>query len=216
MSHLQQARLHVEEPTEPRDRVAALLRPILIIPHALLVGGPFLPGGSRGVPRAGALNLVAVTIAFLDWFAIVFTGRPIAGLQDLKRLYLRWRARVLAYGVFLRDEYPPFGEGPYPASLELPDEPAARDRLAVGLRLFLLVPHLIVLIALMLAGFATAVVSWLMLAVTGRLAHGLWRFNRDVIAYLLRIEAYGLLVHDEYPPFALDVGEPVAARHAEA
>ena len=49
---------------------------------------------------------------------------------------------------------------------------------------------------------AVAIVSWLMLSVTGHRDGRLWRFNRDVVAYLLRIETYGLLVHDDYPPFS--------------
>jgi Domain of unknown function (DUF4389) len=210
----QQPRFHVEEPGAPRDRVLALARPILIIPHALLVGGPFVGlGGYRGAPVFGVL---AATIAIFDWVAILVTGHPIAGLQELKRLYLRWRARLLAYGGFLRDEYPPFGEGPYPASLELPDEPPSRDRLTVALRLFMLVPHLLVLVGLMLAAAITVIISWLALIITGRLPHALWQFNRDVMAYVLRVETYGLLVHDEFPPFALEADDALAARQAQA
>ena len=208
--------LHVEPPGEPRDRLRALARPILVIPHALLVGGPIVPllGLGAAVYRTGALGLLAVTIAILDWFAILFSGHPIAGLAELKRLYLRWRMRVLVYGCFLRDEYPPFGEGPYPATLDLPEEPPIRDRLRVGLRLLLLVPHLFVACALLLALLIVVIVSWLMLSVTGRLAAPLWRFGRDVIAYVMRFEAYALLVHDQFPPFKLaaqaapEVGEP--------
>ena len=111
-----------------------------------------------------------MTSAILDWFAILFTGHPIGGLQPFKRLYLGWRARVLAYGCFLRDEYPPFGDGPYPATLDLPDEPATREPWTVGLRLFLLVPHLIVVFALMIAALFVWLVSWVWVVATGRLA----------------------------------------------
>jgi hypothetical protein len=191
----------VEKPSGPRNRLTALARPILVIPHALLVGGPILGIGGGGY-RSGALGLLAATVAFLDWVAILFTGRPLAGLQGLKRLYLGWRARVLAYACFLRDEYPPFGEdGDYPAVLHLPPDPPERDRLTVGLRLLLLVPHLLVLAALLLAQTVVCIVSWLVITFTGHLGDGLWRFSRDVMAYVLRVEAYALLVHDVYPPF---------------
>jgi hypothetical protein len=202
MRFAQQPRFHVEEPPAPRLRLGALARPILIIPQALLVGGPF-GGGWAGVYRAGALGLLAVTIALFDWVAILVAGHPIAGLQELKHLYLRCRARLLAYGGFLRDEYPPFGDGPYPATLELPDEPAERDRLTVGLRLIMLIPHLFVLVGLLLSAVLTSIVAWASLSVTGKMPSSLWRFNRDVMAYVLRVETYGLLVHDEYPPFTL-------------
>jgi hypothetical protein len=208
-----QVRFHVELPDGARNRWTALFRPILIVPHALLVGGPFV-GLGTGAYRMGALGFLAMTSAILDWFAILFTGHPISGLQSFKRLYLGWRARVLAYGCFLRDEYPPFGDGPYPATLDLPDEPAARDAWAVGLRLLLLVPHLIVLFALMVAGLVVWLVSWIWVVATGRLAPGLWRFNRDVMGYALRVEAYALLIHDRFPSF--DVFSPAAEQPAVA
>jgi hypothetical protein len=56
----------------------------------------------------GAFGLLAGAIAVLDWFAILFTGHPLAGLQGLKRMYLGWRARALAYCALIHDQYPPF------------------------------------------------------------------------------------------------------------
>jgi hypothetical protein len=214
----QPVRLLVDPPEAPRDRLVALLRPLLIIPHALVVGGPFVGLGAGGL-RTGALGVLALTIALLDWFAILVTGRPLAGLQGLKRLYLGWRARVLVYASFLRDEYPPFGEGSYPAALELPADPPVRDRFVVALRPLLLIPHLVVLMGLLVAAVATTLWAWLSLSIRGRLSARVWRFNRDVMAYVLRVEAYALLVHDQLPPFALAVPSdaagvaPVAAEH---
>jgi hypothetical protein len=194
-------RFHVDPPGA-RDRWSALFRPILVIPHALLVGGPFV-GFGGGAGRTGALGLLAMTSALFDWFAILFTGRPIAGLQPFKRLYLGWRARLLAYACLLRDEYPPFGDGAYPAHLELPDAPRTRDFWSVLLRPLLLVPHLIVVFALLVVTFLVCIASWLQIVVQGRLAEGLWRFTRDVLAYALRVEVYALLMHDHFPSFAL-------------
>ena len=205
------------EPPGARDRWSALFRPILVIPHAIIVGGPFI-GFGGGAFRTGALGLLAITSAIIDWFAIVFTGRPIAGLQQFKRLYLCWRARVMAYACFLRDEYPPFGDGPYPASLELPDLPQVRDFKSVALRPLLLVPHLLVLFALLVVTLLVCIGSWFHIVFTGRLGVNLWRFTRDVMAYALRVEAYALLMTDRFPSFALspssDVEEPVLARQA--
>jgi hypothetical protein len=206
MSH--PVHLLVERPTEPRDRVTALFRPLLVIPHTLLVGGPFVGLGAGGL-RWGALGVLAATIALLDWVAILFTGRPIAGLQGLKRLYLQWRARVLVYGTFLRDEYPPFGEGDYPTVLELPDQPAQRDRWVVGFRPILLIPHALLSLVLLLAGLIATICGWFALVTTGRLPAAIWDFNRDVASYVLRFEAYALLVHDVFPPFAITEDVPV-------
>ena len=37
----------------------------------------------------------------------------------------------------------------------------------------------------------------------GEMGENLWRFTRDVMAYALRVEAYALLIHDQFPSFAL-------------
>ena len=207
-------RFHVEPPGA-RDRWSALVRPVLVIPHAILVGGPFV-GFGGGAFRTGALGLLAITSAILDWFAILFTGHSIAGLRSFKRLYLSWRARVMAYACFLRDEYPPFGEGPYPAWLELPDEPETRDFTSVALRPLLLVPHLIVLFGLLVVTLLVCIGAWFLIVFKGSLGMNLWRFIRDVMAYALRVEAYALLIHDRFPSFALssDVDDVVLARQA--
>ena len=198
-------RYHVEPPGA-RDRWGVLFRPILVIPHAVLVGGPFL--GLGGTFRAGALGLLAFTSAFFVWVSILFTGHPVAGLQSFKRLYLNWRARVMAYACFLRDEYPPFGDGDYPAALELPEEPETRDFKSVALRPLLLLPHLIVLFCLLAVTFLVCIGSWASIVFKGEMGENLWRFTRDVVAYALRVEAYGLLIHDQFPSFSLSVDAP--------
>jgi hypothetical protein len=207
-------RFHVEPPGA-RDRWSALFRPILVIPHAILVGGPFV-GFGGGAYRTGALGLLAMTSAILDWFAILFTGRAIAGLQPFKRLYLSWRARVMAYACFLRDEYPPFGDGPYPAWLELPEAPETRDFTSVALRPLLVLPHLVVLFGLLVIAFLVCIGSWFLIVFKGSLGINLWRFTRDVMAYALRVEAYALLIHDRFPAFSLaeEVDEAVLVRQA--
>jgi hypothetical protein len=54
---------HVEPPGA-RDRWSVLFRPIMVIPHAILVGGPFV-GFGAGAYRAGVLGLLAMTSAIL-------------------------------------------------------------------------------------------------------------------------------------------------------
>jgi hypothetical protein len=204
---------HVEHPDGQRNRLTAAFRPILAIPHAILVGGPLVGFGARW-SQTGVIGMLALTCALLDWFAVVFTGRSIQGLQELKRMYLGWRSRFLAYALLLRDEYPPFGDRPYPAGVDLPAEPELRDRWAVGLRIFLLLPHLVVLFCLMIAQAFVCIVSWFCIVFTRRLPDGLWRFTRDVIHYTLRVEAYALLLHDRFPSFSLSA-EPSAPQSVE-
>ena len=114
-----------------RNRLTTAFRLILAIPHLILVGGVGLGVASRGdggetaSSEGGLLGAVAVFLAIVSWFTIVFTGRHIAGIRQFTALYLRWRVRALAYVMLLEDAYPPFGDGPYPAIIDVAD-PSSR------------------------------------------------------------------------------------------
>jgi hypothetical protein len=97
--------------------------------------------------------------------------------------------------------YPPFGDGPYPITFEVtwPDSP--RNRLPIGLRIFYALPHIIVLIFLNLAWILTSIVAWFAILFTGKYPRGLYDFAVGVLRWDLRVEAYLLLMRDEYPPF---------------
>jgi hypothetical protein len=193
----------VNPQAERRNRLTVAFRIILAIPHILLVGGPGV-GISTGSERTGVLGLVAGVAAFINWFIIVFTGKANADLMSLQQFYLRWRARALAYEALLRDEYPPFGDAPYPISAEFPAVAENRNRWTVGLRLILIIPQLIALFFVGIAWVLTAVVGWFAILITGRYPEGLWQFGEGVTRWFLRVEAYWLLLHDEYPPFSLE------------
>ena len=205
--------VRVEPAIENRNRLTTAFRIILAIPHLLIVGGPMASvlwwgytdsnGRTRSEFGGGILGAVAGIVAFIGWFAILFTGRMPEGLWGLIAFYLRWRVRASAYTALLRDEYPPFGDGPYPAALELraPDSP--RNRLTVFFRLFLAIPQLIV-VSILGAGWAVvSVIAWFAILFTGRYPAGLYEFSVGVLRWTTRVEAYLLLLHDDYPPFSL-------------
>ena len=203
----------VEARLAERNRLTSAFRIILAIPHLILVGGPGI-GGSVGATTGedsrlggasfGALGAVAWVTAIISWFAIVFTGRQPRGLWDFTCFYLSWRGRAIAYMALLRDEYPPFGKGDYPATFSPGEFPSARDRLRVGFRFILVIPQVIVLLFVGIAWFLTAVIGWFAILLTGTYPEGLYRFAVGYLRWSLRVEAYLLLMHDEYPPFSLD------------
>jgi Domain of unknown function (DUF4389) len=204
--------VHLAPALENRDRMTTAFRLLLAIPHLLLVGAPaavFLSwtwgshndGGSWG--STGVLGAVAGICAFIAWFSIVLTGRYPEGLRSLVTMYLRWRVRAVAYTALLRDEYPPFGDADYPAELvlDLPDAP--RDRVSVAFRLILAIPHILAVWLLGLAWCLATIIAWVSILFTGTYPAELYGFAVGVLRWNIRVEAYLLLLHDEYPPFKL-------------
>ena len=106
--------------------------------------------------------------------------------------------------MLLEDQYPPFGDAPYPASVTVVDPEGPRDRLTVGFRLLLLIPHVLVLFFLLCAWWVTTIIAWFAILVTGAYPQGLYQFGAGVLRWFIRVEAYRLLLVDEYPPFSLD------------
>jgi hypothetical protein len=205
--------VHVEPQIENRNRLTTAFRLVLAIPHLILVGGPMafvMSWASRPESQsfgweagAGVLGAVACVSALIAWFAILFTGRHPQGLWNLQAFYLRWRVRAVAYTSLLRDEYPPFGDGPYPASVTLA-VPGARNRLTVAFRIFLALPHILVLWVLGVGWAVSTVIAWFSILFTGRYPRSLYDYALGVLRWSTRVEAYLLLLHDGYPPFALD------------
>jgi hypothetical protein len=193
-----------------RNRLTTAFRLILYIPHAILVGGigiGFATGRNGGNAslggETGLLGAAAYVLAVVSWFTIVIAGQHITGIRQFAAFYLRWRVRALAYLMLLEDEYPPFGDNPYPAAIEIVDPTGPRDRLSVGLRLLLAIPHFIVLVFLAIAWWVTAFIAWLLILLSGEYPRGLYDFGAGVLRWLLRVEAYMLLLVDDYPPFSL-------------
>jgi uncharacterized protein DUF4389 len=207
--------VQVEPQLIGRHRLSCALRPILALPHILLIGGPIsyavsFGWRSEGQPRldwgagSGVLGAVAAVCAIIGWFAIVFGGRYPEGLSSLAAFYLRWRVRGVAYLALLRDEYPPFGDGPYAATVTLPTLGGARNRVSVAFRIFLALPHLIVLSLLGIAWAVTTIVAWVSIIFTGAYPAPLYDFGVGMLRWSTRVEAYLLLLDDAYPPFSLD------------
>jgi hypothetical protein len=205
--------IDVRPAIEERNRLTSAFRFFLALPHVILVGGPVAVFGSLsmstdtgvqfGWGAGGLLGFFAGCAAIISWFAILLLGRQPDAMRRFATYYLRWRIRSVAYLMLLRDEYPPFGDDPYPAELALPDAQGERNRLTVLFRIILAVPHLILLWGLSLVWAFTTTVAWVMILVTGRYPETLYGFAIGVLAWIARVEAYMLLLRDEYPPFTL-------------
>jgi hypothetical protein len=174
-----------------RNRITALLRVILAIPHLIIVQ---------------AFSYVMQVIAVIAWLAIVITGKMPRGLWDFTVGYMRWRTRTNAYILLHRDEYPPFSmdeDASYAASFVSGEYPESRNRLTVLLRLIWMIPIAIYAAIIGIIASVLYLLMWLLIIVTGSAPEGLYNFTVGALRIGTRLEAYMLLVTDEYPPFSM-------------
>jgi hypothetical protein len=175
-----------------RNRLTALFRVILAIPHLLIVS---------------AFSYVMQAIAVISWIAIVITGNMPRGLWNFGVGYMRWRTRTNAYILLHRDEYPPFSmdeDMNYLARFVSGEYPEQRNRLTVLLRLIWMIPIAIYAAIVGIIAAIVYVIMWLMIIITGSAPAGLYNFTVGSLRIGTRLEAYMLLLTDEYPPFSMD------------
>ena len=201
----------VEPSIGNRNRLTTFFRFFLAIPHIILVGGAgigFASSSSQNdstwsFGEGGLLGAVAGFLTIVSWFTIVFAGIQIVGIRQFCAFYLRWQTRARAYLMLLQDQYPPFGDAPYPTSFDIVDPEGRRDRLTVAFRLILVIPHLLILVFLFIAWGMTTILAWFTILFTGAYPRGMYEFSVGVMRWILRVEAYMMLLVDDYPPFSL-------------
>jgi Domain of unknown function (DUF4389) len=202
--------VRIEPALTNRNRLTTLFRLILAIPHLILVGGAGLGFASSqndstvtSFGEGGLLGAVAGFLSVVSWFTIVIAGTHILGIRQFCSYYLRWRTRAGAYVMLLEDPYPPFGDAPYPASVEITDPIGPRNRLTVAFRLILVIPHFFVVFFLFIGWCLTTILAWFVILFTGSYPQGMYEFGVGVLRWMVRVEAYLMLLVDEYPPFSL-------------
>jgi len=96
----QSVHLEYVYPDVPRDlsRWMPIVKWLLAIPHYIVL---FF------------LDIAAVIVVIVAWFAILFTGRYPRGMFDFVEGVIRWHNRVIGYALTLvTDKYPPFRLAP--------------------------------------------------------------------------------------------------------
>lgn len=157
-----------------------------------------------------ALQMVMSVIAFIAWFAILFTGQFPRGMFDVATMCQRYMWRATSYAMWLREPYPPFefgstaeDPGTDPATFSI-DYPEKLSRGLIFVKWLLLIPHIFVLLFVGLAAGFVMFVGFFAVLFTGKWPEGMRRFLVGYQRWYMRVGAYALLMTDVYPPFSLD------------
>jgi hypothetical protein len=197
------AALEIDYPDDPRDWFTTLLRPILVVPIAIilaLVSGPGIHSRSATwSPAAGG------TLFFATVLMLVFRQKYPGWWFDWNLALMAFSLRVMAYLALLRDEYPSTDEE-QAVHLEIvyPDAKVELNRWLPLVKWLLALPHLIILGVLAVAAVVCVIIAWFTILVTGRYPRTLFDFVVGVFRWWVRVAAYAfLLTTDRYPPFRL-------------
>ena len=183
-----------------RSRLTTGFRLILAIPHFVWFS---IWGG------------VMLLILPVQWFAALFTRKPVEGLTELYEMFLRYSLHVYAYVYLAGNPYPGFLglRGSYPIDLE-PIAVEEQSRRSVAFRLFLALPPYL-LVGALGSGFMTsagtgwfigagpalvaAQLGWFAILAKGRMPPGL----RDLVVYAggyaTQVAAYFFLLTGRFP-----------------
>lgn len=169
---------------QKQNRLTVAFRLILVIPHLVVLL---------------ALGIALEVVAFLGWWAALFTGRLPQWAHEFITGVLRWSTRVNAYYHFLTDEYPPFSleDADYP--IRLVTKQTRLNRLAVLFRIILAIPAWL-LASVALVGMAIlSFFAWLITLIAGRLPAGLHQAFAAILRFYARFSGYAFLVTPDYP-----------------
>jgi hypothetical protein len=169
----------------PQRRWTVALRFILTIPHFLW---------------ASILGYAGGFVAFLAWFAALFTGRVPDGMARFMSRVLQYQTRVYGYGyLLLTDEYPAFALDDDDGAINVTTSPGEFNRAAVFFRLILIVPSAIASAVLLIGAQMVSVVAWLLTLIMGRMPTPLWEANAAVLRYWARAYAFASMLTAEQP-----------------
>ena len=195
----------VEYPDGPRDRGSVLVRILLAIP-ILIVSGLIsgqIPLAQSSMNQAQA-GLAGAGLSIATALMILFRQKYPRWWFDFVLALSRFSARIGAYLLLLRDEYPSTDEQQavrldiaYPDAAEL-------NRVLPLFKWLLAIPHYIVLSLLSMVAFLVAVISWIAILITGQQPKWAFEFLEGMMRWAWRVTAYAfLLTTDRYPPFSL-------------
>jgi hypothetical protein len=184
-----------------RNRLTAFFRLIVAIPWIVV---------------AYLYGIAAYVVAFVAWFALLFTKRYPEGLYNFIAGYVRFTARVGGFAVLATDELPPFGgsvDPAYPVKVDVAPPQSEYSRAKTFFKLILAFPQQLITYGLGFIIYGAAFVTWFRILFTGKQSATMHDALKLSLAYVTRASAFLLLLtethprllevpRDEYPPEA--------------
>jgi hypothetical protein len=176
------------DPPAVQSRLTVFFRILMVIPHVIILM---------------FMGLAQAVITFVAWWAIIITGKYPRGMYGFSVGVSRWSARVNGYFSLLTGVYPPFSTDDlaYPIRLTVAEETEGRNRLTTFFRIFMVIPHYIVLYFVNIAIQVVMFIAWVVALFTGRVPAGMHGFLAGGLRWQTRAIAYAMLLTDKYPPF---------------
>jgi Domain of unknown function (DUF4389) len=203
------ARLQIDYP-ERVDRTTTAFRVFTVIPIAIVVG-VLTAGASQTVRQQGgevvrtSTGGISAGLFLATLLMILFRQRYPRWWFDFALQLTRFSARVCAYLALVTDAYPStVEEQSVHLDLDYPDAERDLNRWLPLVKWFLVIPHVLVLVFLVVGAVFSVVVAWFAILFTGVYPRGLFDYVVGVGRWGLRVQAYAhLLITDRYPPFSL-------------
>jgi len=185
------AQFSVDYPDRQLNRLSSFFRVLFIIP--ILIVAPAISNSVNGIISWSVLLLILFRKKYPRWWF------------DWNLNMTKFTSRIWIYGLLLRDEYPSTDEDQaVHVDIPYPNVEADLNRFLPLVKWFLAIPHYIVLVFLVIGVVVAWVVAWFAILFTGRYPRGLFDYVVGVSRWILRVEAYMLLLTtDKYPPFSL-------------
>ena len=195
----------VDYPDRPLNRLTTFFRWLWLIPigviAALLAAGNITIEGSNYSWSWAVGGILFFPVLLM----LLFRQKYPRWWFDWNLELSRFLARVGAYVLLLRDEYPSTDEEQaVHLDFAYPDAKQLNPVLPI-FKWLLAIPHWFLLCFLWIGAVVCVVIAWFAILFTGRYPRGLFDYVVGVYRWTLRVEAYALLlITDEYPPFSID------------
>ena len=151
-------------------------------------------------------SIWSLIVHFVAFFAILINGKYPRNFFDFNIGLFRWILRVDTAYLGLYDSYPPFGVETRTEEVVFEVKyPEEWDKVQVVLifllGIFMVIPHLFILIFMSIAASLLSWIAWFPVAFTGNFPKDLHEFIVKFYRWNYRVALYISFMYPKYPPF---------------